>query len=109
MLVIPIYFLGLGLLLLAYFVPILSYVFARNQTVPDDQKVLTPYHLGEVANDILYKLGMKPLFNKDVGTVDRGPADRLRGQDPGHRQRRPVASAAGRGIAVVHGRQGARV
>ncbi len=73
-LVIPIYFLGLGLLLLAYFVPILSYVFARNQTVPDDQKVLTPYHLGEVANDILYKLGMKPLFNKDVGTVDRaGP------------------------------------
>jgi general secretion pathway protein E len=73
-LVIPIYFLGLGLLLLAYFVPILSYVFARNQTVPDDQKVLTPYHLGEVANDMLYKLGMKPLFNKDVGTVDRaGP------------------------------------
>jgi len=73
-LAIPIYFLGLGLLLLAYFVPILSYVYARNQTVPDDQKVLTPYHLGEVANDILYKLGMKPLFNKDVGTVDRaGP------------------------------------
>jgi general secretion pathway protein E len=73
-LAIPIYFLGMGLLLLAYFVPILSYVFARNQTVPDDQKVLTPYHLGEVANDILYKLGMKPLFNKDVGTVDRaGP------------------------------------
>jgi general secretion pathway protein E len=73
-LVITIYFLGLGLLLLAYFVPILSYVFARNQTVPDDQKVLTPYHLGEVANDMLYKLGMKPLFNKDVGTVDRaGP------------------------------------
>jgi general secretion pathway protein E len=73
-LAIPIYFLGLGFLLLAYFVPLLSYIFARNQTVPDDQKVLTPYHLGEVANDILFKLGMKPLFNRDVGTVDRsGP------------------------------------
>jgi type II secretory ATPase GspE/PulE/Tfp pilus assembly ATPase PilB-like protein len=73
-LAIPIYFIGLGLLLLAYFVPLLSYVYTRNQMVPDDQKVLTPYHLGEVANDILHKLGMKPLFNKDVGTVDReGP------------------------------------
>ena len=47
-LAIPIYFIGLGLLLLAYFVPLLSYIYARNQTVPDDQKVLTPYHLGEV-------------------------------------------------------------
>jgi general secretion pathway protein E len=73
-LAIPIYLIGLGLLLLAYFVPLLSYIYARNQTVPDDQKVLTPYHLGEVANDILHKLGMKALFNKDVGTVDRaGP------------------------------------
>ncbi len=73
-LAIPIYFIGLGLLLLAYFVPLMSYVYARNQTVPDDQKVLTPYHLGEVCNDILHKLGMKPLFNKDVGTIDRsGP------------------------------------
>ena len=58
-LAIPIYFIGLGLLLLAYFVPLLSYVYTRNQTVPDDQKVLTPYHLGEVCNDILHKLGMK--------------------------------------------------
>jgi type II secretory ATPase GspE/PulE/Tfp pilus assembly ATPase PilB-like protein len=73
-LAIPIYFIGLGLLLLAYLVPILTYVYARNQTVPDDQKVLTPYHFGEVANDVLYKLGMKPMFNRDVGTVDRaGP------------------------------------
>ncbi len=73
-LAIPIYFIGLGLLLLAYFVPLMSYIYARNQTVPDDQKVLTPYHLGEVCNDILHKLGMKALFNKDVGTVDRsGP------------------------------------
>jgi general secretion pathway protein E len=73
-LAIPIYFLGLGLLLLAYFVPLFTYIYARNQTVPDDQKVLTPYHLGEVANDLLFKLGMKPMFNRDVGTVDRaGP------------------------------------
>ena len=73
-LAIPVYFIGLGLLLLAYFVPLLSYIYARNQTVPDDQKVLTPYHLGEVANNILHKLGMRPIFNKDVGTVDReGP------------------------------------
>jgi type II secretory ATPase GspE/PulE/Tfp pilus assembly ATPase PilB-like protein len=81
---IPIYFLGLGLLLLAYFVPILSYVYARNQTVPDDQKVLTPYHFGEVANDLLYKLGMKPFFNRDAGTVDRaGPPITFVGKSQG--------------------------
>jgi general secretion pathway protein E len=73
-LAIPIYFLGLGLLLLAYFVPLLTYVYVRNQTVPDDQKVLTPYHFGELANDLLFKLGMKPLFNRNTGTLDRsGP------------------------------------
>ena len=40
-LAIPIYFIGLGLLLLAYFVPLLSYVYTRNQTVPDDQITFT--------------------------------------------------------------------
>ena len=60
--------------MLAYFVPLLLYSYVRNQTVPDDQKVLTPYHLGEVANDLLLKLGMRPIFNRDVSTVDRaGP------------------------------------
>ncbi len=71
---IPIYPIGLALLLLLYFVPIFVYVYARNQTVPDDQKVLTPYHFGELANDLLFRLGMRPIFNRDVGTADReGP------------------------------------
>ncbi len=73
-LALPMYVMGLILLLLAYFIPLLTYIYARNQTVPDDQKVLTPYHLGEVTNDVLAKLGIRPLFNKDVGTSDRsGP------------------------------------
>jgi type II secretory ATPase GspE/PulE/Tfp pilus assembly ATPase PilB-like protein len=84
MFAIPVYFLGLGLLLLAYFVPLFSYIYARNQTVPDDQKVLTPFHLGEVANSILFKLGMKPLFNRDVSTVDRsGPPITFVGKSQG--------------------------
>jgi type II secretory ATPase GspE/PulE/Tfp pilus assembly ATPase PilB-like protein len=81
---IPIYPLGLGLLLLSYFVPILTYVYARNQTVADDQKVLTPYHLGEVANELLFRLGMKPLFNRDVTPVDRaGPPITFIGKSQG--------------------------
>ena len=89
-LAIPIYFIGLGLLLLAYFVPLMSYIYARNQTVPDDQKVLTAYHLGEVANDILHKLGMRPLFNKDVGTVDReGPPIVFIGKSQGNNKDDP--------------------
>ncbi|WP_165068063.1 GspE/PulE family protein [Paludisphaera rhizosphaerae] len=71
---IPIYPVGMTLLLLSYFVPILTYIFVRNQTVSDDRKVLTPYHLGEVANDILARMGMRPWFNRDGGSVDRaGP------------------------------------
>ena len=90
-LALPIYFIGLGLLLLAYFVPLLSYIYARNQTVPDDQKVLTPYHIGEVCNDILHKLGMKAMFNKDVGTVDReGPPIVFVGKSQGSAKEDPT-------------------
>ena len=56
-LTIPIYPLGLGLLLLSYFIPLFTYIFSRNQTVPDDQKVLTPYHLGEVTSSLLLQDG----------------------------------------------------
>ena len=39
---------------------------------PEGAHALSPW--AKSANDILHKLGMKPLFNKDVGTVDRaGP------------------------------------
>jgi len=81
---IPIYPLSLTLLLLAYLVPILTYCYVRNQTVPDDQKVLTPYHLGEVANDLLMRLGIRPWFNKDVTSVDRaGPPITFIGKSAG--------------------------
>lgn len=81
---IPIYPVGMTLLLLAYFVPILTYVFIRNQTVSDDQKVLTPYHLGELTNDLLARLGVRPIFNKNMGSVDRaGPPITFIGKSSG--------------------------
>jgi general secretion pathway protein E len=90
-LAIPIYPLGLGLLLLSYFLPVMIYVFVRNQTVPDNQKVLTPYHLGEVANDLLFKLGMKPIFNRETGTVDRaGPPITFIGKSQGNNKEDPT-------------------
>src|SRR4051794_25578036 len=71
---IPIYPIGLILLLLAYFVPLLTYIYVRNQTVPDDVKVLTPYHLGEVMNGLMMKAGIRPMFNRgDSGTDRAGP------------------------------------
>ncbi len=86
-LTIPIYPLGLGLLLLSYFIPLFTYIFSRNQTVPDDQKVLTPYHLGEVANGLLLKMGMKPFFNHNVGEVDRaGPPIQFVGKGQGGKE-----------------------
>jgi hypothetical protein len=90
-LALPIYPLGLGLLLLAYFLPLMIYVFSRNQMVPDDQKVLTPYHFGELANDLLHKLGMRAIFNKDEGTVDRaGPPIVFVGKSQGSAKEDPT-------------------
>jgi type II secretory ATPase GspE/PulE/Tfp pilus assembly ATPase PilB-like protein len=87
---IPIFPLSFTLLLLAYFVPILTYAYVRNQTVPDDQKVLTPFHLGEVANGVLLKLGMKPMFNRDVTVVDRtGPPINFVGKTSGSAKEDP--------------------
>ena len=51
-----------------------TYIYIRNQTVPDNDKVLTPYHLGEVANDLMNKIGMRGIFNKsDGGGSKTGP------------------------------------
>jgi type II secretory ATPase GspE/PulE/Tfp pilus assembly ATPase PilB-like protein len=67
---IPIYPIGLILLLLAYLGPLLTYISVRNQTVPDDSKVLTAYHLGEVANGMMMKLGIRPVFNRGESSRD---------------------------------------
>jgi type II secretory ATPase GspE/PulE/Tfp pilus assembly ATPase PilB-like protein len=81
---IPFYAIGLLLLLIAYLVPVLTYAYSRNQTVTDDRKVLTPYHLGEVANGVLNKLGMRGLFNRGESSIDRtGPPITFIGKDRG--------------------------
>jgi type II secretory ATPase GspE/PulE/Tfp pilus assembly ATPase PilB-like protein len=88
---IPVYAIGLVLLLLLYFVPLLTYVSVRNQTVPDDAKVLTPYHIGEVMNDVLAKVGMKPLFNRGESSVDRaGPPIMFVGKSQGQAKEDPT-------------------
>ncbi len=70
----PIYPIGLTLLILAYLIPVFSYVYARNQTVPDDDKVLTFYHIGELTNGLLGKIGIRPVFNRlDTSTDRAGP------------------------------------
>jgi len=69
-LIIPWYPIGLLLLLIAYLAPTLTYVSSRNQTVPDEEKVLTAYHIGEVLN----RLFRRRIFNKEESTYDRtGP------------------------------------
>jgi type II secretory ATPase GspE/PulE/Tfp pilus assembly ATPase PilB-like protein len=81
---IPIYPISLTLLLLSYFVPLFTYIYVRNQTVPDEDKVLTPYHLGELANGVLNRIGMRGLFNRgDTGTDRSGPPIEFIGKSQG--------------------------
>ncbi|HWE37380.1 MAG TPA: GspE/PulE family protein [Isosphaeraceae bacterium] len=70
--VVPFYAVGLVLALLLVFAPVLVYVGVRNQGIHHEDKVLTPYHLGEVANDLMRKAGMKGPFNRPV-KADEGP------------------------------------
>ena len=85
------YPISITLLLLLYFVPLLTYIYVRNQTVPDDAKVLTPYHLGEVTNDMLAKLGMRPIFNRGESTMDRaGPPIQFVGKSQGATKEDPA-------------------
>jgi type II secretory ATPase GspE/PulE/Tfp pilus assembly ATPase PilB-like protein len=92
---IPIYPVGLVLLLLAYFVPLLTYISVRNQMVPDDAKVLTPYHLGEVTNGLLMKMGVKPVFNRgDSGRDAAGPPIEFIGKSSGATKDDPTRVAA---------------
>ena len=66
----------------------------RLRTKPDGArrpKVLTPYHLGEVANGMLMKLGIRPLFNQDTGDDRAGPPIHVHRQEPGATKEDPVA------------------
>ncbi len=81
---VPFFAVGVSLLVMAWLIPLLTYIFVRNQTVPDDSKVLTPYHIGEVINDILSKIGMRPIFNRGAGSTDRaGPPIQFIGKSQG--------------------------
>jgi len=91
---IPVYFVGLLLLLLLYFGPLFYYIAQRNATVPDDRKVLTAYHLGEVANGLMNKVGMKGLFNRSDDGIDRtGPPIIFLGKSQGKIDHDRVAKA----------------
>ncbi len=73
-LAIPIYPIGISLLVIAWAVPLFVYVYNRNQKVAEQDKVLTAYHMGELANGAMIRMGMKPMFNKDeTGQVSTGP------------------------------------
>ena len=93
----------------AYFVPLFTYIYVRNQTVPDDAKVLTPYHLGEVTNGLLRKMGMQADLQpgRDSGVDRAGPPIIFVGKSQGSAKDDPTRVRAGRGVAVVHVGQGA--
>ena len=82
--IVPIPFVGILLLLIAYLTPLFMYISARNKMVQEDDKVLTSYHLGNVANGLMRKMGMRGRFNRDHGKVDvEGPPITFAGKGQG--------------------------
>jgi len=56
---IPIFWLGFPLLLIAYVAPLAAYIVHRNSTVDNNRRVLTPEHLRYCLSRVLGKLGVK--------------------------------------------------
>ncbi len=72
-LLIPLYVISIGLVVLAYFVPIGIYVFQRNAKVQEDQKVLTGAHLKIWFKNIGKKHKARP--KKKMAYEDGPPID----------------------------------
>ncbi|MFM1802962.1 MAG: Type secretion system protein, partial [Planctomycetota bacterium] len=73
MLLVPNIIVGLVVMALLYLVPTLSYVVSRNGQVADTEKVLTPYHFGNIANSFFGLLGAKKkVFNRNKAANAEG-------------------------------------
>jgi type II secretory ATPase GspE/PulE/Tfp pilus assembly ATPase PilB-like protein len=88
----PWFFMSLLLLLVCYLTPTLSYVSARNAPLPDDEKVLTPNHLKELAERYL-----KLRFRREEKSQKAGPPLRFVGKsfNQGEEDPNRVVRAAG--------------
>lgn len=73
LLLVPNVIVGIAVMALAYLVASLSYVVNRNGQVGDTDKVLTPYHFGELANSFFGLLGAKKkVFNRNKAAAVEG-------------------------------------
>jgi general secretion pathway protein E len=75
----PNFFLAWTCMTLAYAAPMGSYVYERNQRVPDSGKVLTPRHLKGVAIRLLARVGVH-IGSKGTVATTSGPPIRLIGK-----------------------------
>lgn len=73
LLLVPNIIVGIVVMSFAYLVPTLSYVVHRNGQVADVEKVLTPYHFGNIANNFFGMLGAKKkVFNRNKAANAEG-------------------------------------
>ena len=72
---IPIFFVGYPILILAYIVPLITYILIRNGRVTDEQKVLTPAHIKQVLADLAS--GKKKRKKDNKGPQEGGPPVKL--------------------------------
>ena len=74
--VLPSFWLGFPLLLIAYGVPLGTYVYLRNEKAEDHQRVLTPGHLRFVLSHLAGKVGIK-IAAENVPDYEKGPPLKL--------------------------------
>jgi type II secretory ATPase GspE/PulE/Tfp pilus assembly ATPase PilB-like protein len=70
--IIPWFWVGFVLLVIAYIAPLVAYIVNRNSTLEYHQKVMTAPHLRHLAADLLGKLGVKIAAEKQA-SADKGP------------------------------------
>jgi type II secretory ATPase GspE/PulE/Tfp pilus assembly ATPase PilB-like protein len=120
----PSFWIGFPLLLVAYIAPLLTYIVQRNAKVGNDERVLTPEHIRHWLSVNLNKVGMKVQLEKKVSTspvelaAEGGPDERtdrarhlMARQSPGLRAAEDIIAdgMAGRASAIMldYSQQGA--
>ena len=109
-LVLPNVFLGAGVGLLMFALAVGAYVWVRNGRVPENQRVMTPYHLGLLFRRVMYQFGVVMAPPEVRKTDDRGGVPAILQQHDGVvRDDLREGRAEGEAITAVKGMLGEAV
>jgi type II secretory ATPase GspE/PulE/Tfp pilus assembly ATPase PilB-like protein len=101
---IPIFWLGFALLLIAYIAPLTTFIILRNKQVTNDLRVMTPEHIRYWSAVNLNKVGFK-IAHQKRDPHESGPPIKVFATDPDERVKNSRLIAARQSPGLLFGRE----